>query len=91
MAKRKRILLIFLVLSLWLCIGIIDFVRVHRFERPLFCIGAQTADDGGSGNYIGLGYSFYIEGNFMPEDEFPGVTYWKYYLFGIEAQTGRRD
>ena len=45
----------------------------------------------GSGKYIGLGYSFDIKGNFMPEDEFPGVTKWTYYLFGIELQTQIRD
>ena len=39
-------------------------------------------DDGGSGLYKGLGYSVYIEGNFMPEDEFPGITKSTFKLFG---------
>lgn len=32
-----------------------------------------------------------VKGDFMPEDEFSGVTKWTYYLFGIELQTQIRD
>ena len=60
-------------------------------EKPIFCVGAELADDGSSGRYIGLGYSFDIEGNFMPEDEFPGVTKWTFFLFGIEVQSKIRE
>ncbi len=80
-----------LVIVLWAALAVADYVRVHSFEKPIFCIAADTADDGGSGKYVGLGYSFDIEGNFMPEDEFPGVTQWTYYLFGIEIETQIRD
>ena len=92
MTEKKKILFVILTLFVFgVIIGVTDFIRVHRFEKPLFCIGTNIADDGGSGNYVGLGYSFDIEGNFMPEDEFPGVTKWTYYLFGIELQTQIRD
>jgi hypothetical protein len=43
------------------------------------------------GTYQGLGYSFEIKGNFMPEDEFPGVTHYKYYLFVNFIQERLRD
>ena len=52
---------------------------------------AETADDGGSGTYKGLGYSFDIEGNFMPEDEFPGVTKARFYLLGKMLKEAIRD
>ena len=52
---------------------------------------ANSADDGGSGEYIGLGYSFDIEGNFMPEDEVSGVTAYRAKIFGITAGSGIRD
>ena len=44
--------------------------------------------DGGSGKYVGLGYSFYIEGNFMPEEKNQGVTSYRGYVFGKEVSRG---
>ena len=45
------------------------------------------AQDGGSGTYVGLGYSFDIEGNFVSEskDLLKGVTSYRGYLFGNEV------
>ena len=75
MKKRKWLRSLLAVLVLWLAMTATDLYRVtHEFERPLFCILVNGADDGGSGTYIGLGYAFEIKGNFMPEDAFPGVT-----------------
>lgn len=91
MNKKKIIIAVICAVVLWIAIGIVDYGRVHNFEKPIFCVGSELADDGGSGKYVGLGYSFDIEGNFMPEDEFPGVTKWTYYLFGIEMQSQIRD
>lgn len=91
MKKKKTIIAMICILVLWIAIGVVDYRRVHSFEKPVFCVDTEPADDGGSGKYIGLGYSFDIKGNFMPEDEFPGVTKWTYYLFGIELQTQIRD
>ena len=76
---------------LWIAAGIVDYYRLHRFEKPLFCVGINLADDGGSGKYVGIGYSYDIEGNFMPEDEFQGITKWTYYLLGFEMETQIRD
>ena len=91
MKKKQTIIAMTWILVLWIAIGVVDYSRVHSFEKPIFCVGTDLASDGGSGKYIGLGYSFDIQGNFMPEDEFPGVTKWTYYLFGIELQTQIRD
>lgn len=89
--KKKTLIILIIIILLWIVIGIVDYSKLHGFEKPVFCIPVSTSDDGGSGHYVGLGYSFDIEGNFMPEDEFPGVTKWTYYLFGIEIQTSIRD
>lgn len=89
--KKTLLKIVIAVTVLWIVIGFVDYSRVCGFEKPIFCIATNTADDGGSGHYIGLGYSFEIKGNFMPEDEFPGVTKWTYYLLGIEVQTQIRD
>lgn len=94
MSKITKIILVIIlaVILLWIGVGIIDYSRVKGFEKkPIFSIPTNTADDGGSGTYKGLEYSFEIEGNFMPEDEFPGVTYYEYYIFGNLFDTAFRD
>lgn len=91
-SKINRIVIAVLaVVVLWLCAGITDFARVHNYRKPLFCIGVNLADDGGSGNYVGLGYSFDIEGNFMPEEKNQGVTSYRGYVFGKEVSRGFWD
>ena len=89
--KKKIAVGIICAVVAWVVIGVIDFTMVNSYHKPVFCVGAELADDGGSGKYVGLGYSFDVKGNFMPEDEFPGVTKYTYYLFGIEIETQIRD
>lgn len=91
MNKKKLFIIFGIILAVWLVVGAIDFSRVHEFEKPIFCVATKTTDDGGSGHYVGLGYSFDIKGNFMPEDELKGVTEYSYYLFGIKVQSATRD
>ena len=91
MKKKRWVAVIGVIALLWLAAGAIDFGRVTHFDRPMFCMLANGADDGGSGEYIGLGYSFDIEGKFMPEDEAPGVTAYRVKLFGITVGNGIRD
>ena len=91
--KKKKIVFIVIgvILAIWLVVGIIDFSKVHSFEKPIFCIKTRAYKDGGSGHYVGLGYSFDIKGNFMPEDELKGVTEYSYYILGIRVQSAIRD
>lgn len=92
MNKKKIIFIaVGVLLVIWLVIGIVDFSRVNEFEKPIFCINIKPMDDGGSGHYIGFGYSFDIKGNFMPENELKGVTEYSYYIFGLRVQTEVRD
>ncbi len=89
--KKALCITILLLFIGWMTVCIVDFYRVNSFEKPLFCIVTESYDDGGSGKYIGLGYSFDIRGNFMPEDELPGVTSFTARIFGIELLSGIRD
>jgi len=90
--KKKSVLIIFLAaVILCLAAGITDFALVRSFNKPIFCIGTDLADDGGSGKYVGLGYSFDIKGNFLPDTEYPGVTSYHGYIFGNEVTSGLRD
>ena len=91
MKKKKFIIAAVCAVVLWITFGIVDYTRVHDFEMPIFCVCSEPMQDGGSGKYVGLGYSFDIEGNFVTEDGYRGVTKWTYWLFGIEIQTQSRD
>ncbi len=81
-----------IIVIIWLTIGIIDFSRVLGFyEKPLFCVCFQTAQDGCSGRYYGLGYGFDIKGNFVTEDESRGVAQYVAYICGIEVSRNFMD
>lgn len=89
--KKKIFIFISALFIICLGTGITDYIRVHGFESPWFCILTDGYDDGGSGRYIGLGYSYDIKGNFMPEDELPGVTEYVMKIFGVTVTKGVRD
>ena len=89
--KKKVLIPLLIAVLLWLAAGTVDIFRVIRFEKPVFSAPCVTADDGGSGHYQGFGYSFDIEGNFLPEEEFPGVTDYTLRVFGLEVSSGTRD
>ena len=72
----------------WILAGITDFLRVRSFKRPIFCI---LSGDGASGTYAGFCYSFEIEGNFMPEDELPGVAAYTARILNTPVMAGVRD
>lgn len=57
MKKIKKVLMTLVVLIACITIfAIIDFNRVKNNELPIFCIKKGTFMDGGSTEYIGLGY-----------------------------------
>lgn len=92
--KKKvkiQIILIISIFCLWIIIGLVDFCLVKSFKEPIFCVGKNLAQDGGSGHYVGLGYSFDIKGNFMPDTEFPGVTVYTYYIFEQKVTSQARE
>ena len=87
--KKKRIgIIVLAIILLWLAAGVTDFALVHSYHRPLFCICTEPIQDGGSGKYVGLGYSFDIEGNFMPDAKDYGVTSYRGYILGKQVSRG---
>ena len=69
MNKKIKVILI-VVLSLILLWGVIfaiDYFRCSNLKMPIFVIPGETADDGGSGTYYGLGYSVDVEKNISAE------------------------
>ena len=66
----KIICLIFVLAIIWLALFITDYSRATQLKEPIFALpkGGALADDGGSGTYIGLGYTVevkkYIDSDF---------------------------
>ncbi len=82
--SRKKMLSVLLIIAIvWLVLFSVDFLCANSLVKPVFVLPVLTKDDGGSGIYAGLGYWFDLRGNFMPEEEDPGVTDIKGYLFGL--------
>jgi len=68
--NKKIKLVITIALSLilfWGMIFAIDYFRCSNLKTPIFVIPGDTADDGGSGTYYGLGYSVEVEKNVSAE------------------------
>ena len=74
------------LLTVWLLLFALDTARVTTRNKPVFAVCLSGADDGGSGEYYGLGYWYKIKGNFLP-DSAPGTLYGivkaEGWLFGI--------
>lgn len=60
----------------WIMAGVIDFLRVRRFGRPIFCIltAESAVSDSGFETHTGFLYSFEIKRSFSSEDPRPSVT-----------------
>lgn len=86
--KKKYIAIVLVVIFLWLAAGVIDFALVHSYHKPLFSICIEPMQDGGSGKYAGLGYSFDIEGNFTPDSADYGVTSYRGYILRKQVIRG---
>ena len=88
--KKKIILLVIIIAFLvsWGSIAYSDYAKVAiSFDKPTFCISPILADDGGSGKYIGLGYSFFIDGHLDADDGYQ-VDKYTYKIFGITIKQG---
>ena len=57
---KKAIKVLFIILGVIIILGLIffaiDYNRVKNGENPIFCINTATANDGGTKEYLGLGY-----------------------------------
>lgn len=88
--KKKLVLLIAIVVLLvsWISIAYSDYSKVAiSFDKPNFCILVNGADDGGSGKYIGLGYSFTVNGQLDIEGVYQ-VDKYTYKILGITIKQG---
>jgi len=52
---------VIVAIVLWASMFIVDYIRCSNFKMPIFVKAGQTADDGGSGTYYGLGYKVEVK------------------------------
>lgn len=91
--KKKIIILALIAVLLvsWASIAYSDYADVAiSFDKPQLCIATMTADDGGSGKYIGLGYSFDIDGHLESNGKYE-VDKYTYKIFGITIKKGEAN
>ena len=91
--KKKIIIFVAIAVLLvsWGSIAYSDYADVAIcFDKPRFCISKMTADDGGSGKYIGLGYSFDIDGHLESNGKYE-VDKYTYKFFGITIKEGEAN
>lgn len=75
-----------MLLISWISIAYSDYRKVAiSYDKPNFCVLVNGADDGGSGKYIGLGYSFDIDGQLNTDAMYQVDTY-TYKIFGISIK-----
>ena len=83
--------IIVILLVSWCCVAYSDYADVAiSFDKPKFCILFNGADDGGSGKYIGLGYSFDIKGHLDADKHFE-VDNYTYKILGITVKQDEAD
>ena len=87
MKKKKWLIpLIAVLLASWVSIAYSDYAKVAiSFDKPKFCVLISGVDDGGSGKYIGLGYSFIVDG-YLDADTGYQVDSYIYKIFGITVK-----
>lgn len=94
MKKGLKITLIILgiLILLALIFFAIDYSRVQKQEKPLFCIKVETYRDGGTKEYYGLGYKI-IDFNMLDGyDEIKiGTWFMKYTDFKREYETSENN
>lgn len=91
--KKKVIILVAIIILLvaWGSMAYSDYADVAiSFDKPKFCISTITADDGGSGKYIGLGYSFDLDGHLESTGRCE-VDRYTYKIFGITIKQGEAN
>jgi len=54
--RRKKHIVIAIAVLLWGAMFGTDFYRKTKEEPPIFCIQTSAADDGGSTEWVGIGY-----------------------------------
>ncbi len=75
--KRKKIIFKILVaIAIWIIFFTVDYIRTQKQKLPIFCsklFGLFSYQDGGTVEYIGLGYKVIDFHSLLNGDEYPGA------------------
>lgn len=64
----KRLITVLVVFVIvWALIFLVDYSRCANLKMPIFVIAGETADDGGSGTYYGIGYEVKVKKHISAE------------------------
>ena len=81
---------IVVVLAL-ITMGVVDYQKtMNNLEKPVFAQVVNGADDGGSGDYIGIGYTIDIHGYLDVEYGYV-ISSAQFNVFGVEIRYIERD
>lgn len=53
---KKVAIIIGIIILVWVIFFTTDYIRVKNNKTPIFCININGYDDGGTQEYLGLGY-----------------------------------
>ncbi len=79
-----KIISILVVFAVLLMCTIDYYKTIIKMEKPVFAIVHNGVEDGGSGNYIGLGYNIELSGQLTVEYGYV-VNTSEFYLLGIKV------
>ena len=65
---KKGIKIILIILGIWLSLFLVDFICIKTIKRPIFMIRTVIYKDGGTKEYLGLGYKV-IKCNTLTDDD----------------------
>lgn len=77
MKNKKVIITIIGILAVWVTAGIIDFSRVNRLERPLFCICTESMDTVVLANILDLGIPLTLRETLCQTQKIRGLPHTK--------------
>ena len=86
------LIVVFLIIALAIIFFIVDYNRVQKQEKPIFCVLESAANDGGTKIYIGLGYKvidFHTKAGF--DDIKIGSWFMEYNDFNEEIQKYEKE
>ena len=72
---KKGIKVILIILGIWLSIFLVDFICVKTIKRPIFMIRTVIYKDGGTKEYLGLGYKV-VKCNTLIDDNKVTIGTW---------------
>lgn len=57
---KLNLIVLFIVILMSLLFLLVDYFRVNKQEKPIFCILSKSYEDGGTKEYLGCGYKVIV-------------------------------